>query len=118
VQIRDTIPFVLVICLGPLRDACLAVVSALRRGGRSMLLIVNGLNLADAALTAAAIRSGEGTEANPFVRWMGLPAKVLLVAFASVLIARYRPRLLVWPAVVLVGVLAWHISGLVLNGGL
>ena len=53
-------------------------------------------------LTAAFLRRGPGevTEANPFIRVVGLPAKVLLVAVLGWVLYRVRPRALVWPS--------WH----------
>jgi len=87
----------------------------LERVGESsatLLVGVNVLNIADALLTFLAGRAGVATEANPVVRLVGLPAKVLGVGAASVLIARWRPRLLLIPLVVLVGVLVYHLSGL------
>jgi hypothetical protein len=114
-QLRDTIPLALVVTVGSLRDMSVRLVGKLRDRTRRLLLAVNALNLLDAALTAVAIEKGSAQEANPMVRWMRLPAKIVVVAAASVLIARYRPRALIWPVLLLTGVLVWHISGLALH---
>jgi hypothetical protein len=80
----------------------------------SLLVIVNALNVVDAVCTYFATTSGEASEANPFVHAVGLPVKLVIVLAASVLLARWKPRALVWTAVVLAGVVAWHVSGIVL----
>lgn len=77
-----------------------------------MLLAVNVLNAADAVLTSVAVRSGKGAEANPVVDLIGLPAKIVLVGFASVWLSRTRPRLLILPILVLLAVTGYHLAGL------
>lgn len=81
-----------------------------------LVVLVNVLNLADAVATQLALSGGAAVEANPVVRAVGLPAKALGVAVASVLIARWRPRVLLVPIAVLTLVAAWHIGGLLTNG--
>ncbi|MCU1429711.1 MAG: hypothetical protein JWL83_3711 [Actinomycetia bacterium] len=78
----------------------------------ALLLTCNGLNVADAVLTASALRVHEAAEVNPVIRTIGLPAKIVLVGIASALLARWRPRLLVVPIVVLTGVFIWHLAGI------
>lgn len=90
----------------------------LQRGARKPLLLaaaVNLLNIVDALLTAAVVRAGGGTEANPVVRLLGLPAKVILVAAITWVIYRVRPSALAWPALALFCVLGYHIAGLLVN---
>jgi hypothetical protein len=79
------------------------------------LVAVNGLNLADALLTAFALHHAEAVETNPVIRAVGLPAKIVAVGLLSALVARRSPRALVWPALALLAVLAWHLGGLYLN---
>jgi hypothetical protein len=87
-----------------LRDAPLAAV-----------VLLNVLNVADAVLTWIAVRSHQAVEANPVVRLLGLPAKVLIVALISVFLYRLRPRAIVWGVAVMVAVIAWHVAGLYLT---
>ena len=84
---------------------------------RRILLVVsvNLLNVGDAVLTSLEVRHTGVVETNPVIGAIGLPAKVLVVATITLLLARRRPRALVWPALVLLGVLGWHIAGLYLN---
>ena len=77
----------------------------LRRSKVALLVILNSLNIADAFLTAFAIRSEQAVEANALIRVIGLPGKVLLVALASWLLVRIRPRALIWPTLGLAAVL-------------
>ncbi len=51
-------------------------------------------------------------EANPVVvDIIGLPGKVVLVAVASWLLYRLRPRALWWPTTALAVVFVWHLAG-------
>ena len=70
------------------------------------------LNVADAILTWAAIDTHQASEANPVVRMLGLPAKVMLVAAISLVLYRRRPRALAWTVLVFLGVIAWHVAGM------
>jgi hypothetical protein len=78
---------------------------------RRALLLLNTLNVVDAMFTALAVRTEGAVEANPFVRAIGLPAKVVLVGMLSLLVFRVRPRALAWLTLVLAGVLIWHLAG-------
>ena len=82
----------------------------------SLLVTVNLLNLADAVLTRFAVSAGAAVELNPVVRLIGLPAKLLLVGLLSWLLYRRRPATLLFPAAVLLVVLAYHVSGLIIDG--
>jgi hypothetical protein len=85
------------------------------RNRTSLLWTLNTLNIADAALSAVVVGSGIGAESNPLVRVVGLPVKVIAVAIAGSLIARVRPKALLWPVIVLAGVIAWHVTGIVVS---
>jgi hypothetical protein len=76
------------------------------------LVILNLLNLADSVLTELAVGAGQAEELNPLVRAAGWPVKIGVVGVASWLLYRYRPRVLVWPALALGAVLLWHLVGL------
>lgn len=82
----------------------------------AMLIGLNVLNLADAVFTRLAVSAGLATELNPLLNGStGLTVKVLVVAAASVLIYRVRPKLVIWPTLAFVGVTLWHLIGMVLN---
>jgi hypothetical protein len=81
----------------------------------SVLIVLNVLNAADAALTQFGVTTGAVAEVNPFVEIIGMPVKIVLVAGASVLIYRLRPKALVWPTLVLAAVVVWHLIGLIIN---
>ena len=81
-----------------------------------LLVAVNALNVADAALTQFAVRAGAAVELNPVVRFIGLPAKLVLVGLLSWFLYRRRPATLLIPAAVLLVVFAYHVSGLVIDG--
>jgi hypothetical protein len=81
----------------------------------STLVALNGLNVVDAVLTQMAVIGGVATELNPLVVGAGMIAKVLVVAAASLLIYRVKPKLLIWPALAFVGVTLWHLIGMVVN---
>lgn len=77
----------------------------------ALVVSVNILNMVDGLLSDVWLRSGDALEANPFVGVIGLPAKILLVAAASLGLYRLRPRALIWPTLALVGVLGYHLAG-------
>ncbi len=84
----------------------------------ALLVMVNALNVADAALTVLWIEMGIALEANPIVDAMGFPAKVVLVAVGSYAVYRLRPRWLIVPIVALALVCVYHLAGaaVVLSG--
>jgi hypothetical protein len=84
----------------------------------TLLIILNALNIADAILTYVAIRREGAAEANPLIDVIGLPGKIALVALATWLLARLRPRALIWPALGLAAVLAWHVAGYLVSSQL
>ena len=85
------------------------------RSPRSLLKMVLLLNLADVLLTWMLIRITGAVEANPIVRVIGLPAKLALVSLAALVVARVRPKALVWPVIVMLAVTVWHLGGLALS---
>lgn len=81
-----------------------------------LVIAVNLLNVVDAVMTTLAVRSGGAVEANPLVRFGGLPAKVILVGVLTWLLYRRRPASLVWPAAALLWVACYHVGGILVNG--
>ena len=79
-------PFVLVVGLGLAPGPAARTLERLRESPLSALILLNVLNVADAVLTWAAIDSKQASEANPVVRMLGLPAKVMLVAAISLIL--------------------------------
>jgi hypothetical protein len=77
-----------------------------------LLLAVNALNAADAILTDASVRYGLATELNPVASLLGIKGKLILVAVASYLLYRIRPRALVWPTLALAVVVVYIAIGL------
>jgi hypothetical protein len=71
------------------------------------LWVLNTLNVADAWLTTVALESGLAVEANPVVRAMGMPGKLVLVAAAGWLLYLLRPRAVLVPIGALSLVVAW-----------
>lgn len=86
--------------------------ATIERRPTGLLPAVNGLNITDATLTALAVRSGSAIEANPLVRWAGLPLKIMVVLIASTAVARRKPDALLVPCAILAAVLAYHLVGL------
>jgi hypothetical protein len=76
--------------------------------------LLNGLNLVDAALTMVVLRAGIALEANPFVRLIGLPGKLILVAVASAILVRLRPVALLIPIAGMLAAVGWTLTGLAL----
>jgi hypothetical protein len=72
-----------------------------------LLLAVNTLNAADAILTDVSVRYGLAMELNPVASVLGIKGKVTLVAVASYLLYRIRPRALVWPTLALAAVVLY-----------
>jgi uncharacterized protein DUF5658 len=81
-----------------------------------LVVAVNLLNVVDAMMTTLAVRSGGAVEANPLVRFGGLPAKIILVGVLTWLLYRRRPTSLVWPAAALLWVACYHVGGILVNG--
>jgi Domain of unknown function (DUF5658) len=107
--------FVGVTVLGLAPVPAARLLERLRQTPLSALVLLNLLNVTDAVLTWAAVDSQQATEANPVVRMLGLPAKVMLVAAISLVLYRRRPQALVWTVLIFLGVIAWHIAGIYLT---
>jgi presenilin-like A22 family membrane protease len=67
-------------------------------------------------MTFLAVRSGGAFEANPVVRFAGLPAKIALVGLLTWLLYRRKPPALVWPFAALLWVAGYHVVGILVNG--
>jgi hypothetical protein len=78
-----------------------------RRYPLFLLVAVNGLNAADAILIDLSIRWGIATELNPVASALGIGGKLVLVAVASFLLYRIRPRVLLWPTLALATVVGY-----------
>ena len=102
------------------RAAPTRALAALMGSPLALLVAVNALNVADAALTVLWIEMGIALEANPIVDAMGFPAKVVVVAVGSYAVYRLRPRWLIVPIVALALVCVYHLAGAaaVLSGAL
>ena len=66
-------------------------------------------------LTQFAVRAGAAVELNPVIRAIGLPAKVVLVGLLSWFLYRRRSAALAIPVAILLVVLAYHVSGLIID---
>jgi hypothetical protein len=110
-----TLPFVGVTVLGLAPGPAARALNRLRAAPLSALVLLNVLNVADAVLTWLAIDSHQASEANPVVRMLGLPAKVMLVAAISLVLYRSRPQALAWTVLIFLCVMAWHVAGIYLT---
>jgi hypothetical protein len=81
-----------------------------------LVIGVNVLNILDAVMTLLAVNSGGAYESNPFVRFAGLPVKVVLVGALTILLYRRKPSALVWPFAALLWVAGYHVAGIFVNG--
>jgi len=111
----SVLPFVAMCAVGVAYRPMARAFERLRDAPLAALVLLNVLNVADAVLTWIAVRSHQAVEANPVVRMLGLPAKILLVALIGLILYRVRPRAIVWGVAVLVAVIAWHVAGLYLT---
>ena len=111
----SALPFVAMTAVGVAYGPMSRAFERLRDAPLAAVILLNVLNVADAVLTWIAVRSHQAVEANPVVRLLGLPAKVLIVALIGVILYRVRPRAIVWGVAVLVAVIAWHVAGLYLT---
>jgi hypothetical protein len=111
----STLPFIGVVALGVAPGPLGGTLERLRSSPLSALVLVNVLNVADAVLTWMALDSHQAAEANPVVRMLGLPAKVMLVAAITLVLYRRRPRALAWTVLLFAAVMAWHVAGIYLT---
>jgi hypothetical protein len=110
-EVASSLPFLALPVFAAMWEPLARGLHALADKPRRALLVLNVLNVVDAVFTAFAVRTEGAIEANPFVRAIGLPAKVVLVGVLSLLVFRVRPRALAWLTLVLAGVLMWHLAG-------
>jgi hypothetical protein len=112
----EGMPLAMIVLLASAHEPLGRLLARLEATPLILLIAVNVLNLADAVLTAVAVHAGDAVELNPLIRIVGLPAKLVLVGALSWTLYRRRSRALIWPAAALLAVLAYHVSGLVVNG--
>ena len=77
-------------------------------------LVLNVLNILDALLTWYVFRRGLAIEGDPVIGVIGLPGKIVLVAFAGWIVAHLSPRSLIIPIVALGLVALWTLTGVIL----
>jgi hypothetical protein len=78
-----------------------------------LVAAVNLLNILDVVLTYVSIGRVGASELNPVAQQVGVPAKLGVVAVASVVVARFRPRLLVVAVVAYLLLTVWQVAGLI-----
>ena len=110
-QVVQTLPLVALVGLFAAWQPAARGLERLSQSTVALILTLNILNVADALLTGAGLSTGETAELNPVIRFIGLPAKIIVVAIGSLILARLRPRALIWPVLVFAAVLGWHIAG-------
>lgn len=115
VDVLGLLPFLGVFVLGGLWRRGVLLARRIQESPAILVCSVNALNLLDAVLTRVVIRSGAAVEANPVLRTVGLPMKVAGVAILTWGVLRTRPRMLIWPLLVLVAVISWHLNGMYLT---
>lgn len=111
-----TWPIVVIGLIASGRQPLALVLRQLQERPLRLVVAVNLLDVVDAVMTTLAVRSGGAVEANPLVRFGGLPLKVVLVGVLTWLLYRRRPASLVWPAAALLWVACYHVSGIFVNG--
>jgi hypothetical protein len=114
-DVHDALPFVAVVVAGALWRPIASVVEGERTRSWVLVVALNALNIADVLFTKAALHSGQAVEANPFAAWIGPGVKLVGVGLASALLARFRPRALIWLVLIFGALIAWHLSGLILD---
>ena len=110
-SLGSTLQFVAVPPMAAAWKPLSSVLQRLQKRPPAALLAVNALNVADALFTQYGLHAEGAVEANPLVRAIGLPAKILLDGVLSVLLFRVRPKVLVWVVLTFCGVIAWHVTG-------
>jgi len=121
--LRDALPWLAaetwpVVAAGLIASAWQPLAAAirwLRARPVRLLIAVNALNLADAVMTQLAVTSGGALESNPVIRMVGLPAKILVVGALTGLLYRRKSTALIWPFVVLLWVIGYHVAGMFVN---
>ena len=113
---KAVLPFIGIVFLGTLREPTARWLLRLDRRPLEGFVVFQALNVTDAVLTGLGLARGSVLEANPVARFIGMPAKIIIGGAAGWLLYRYKPRALILPVVALLGVLAYHLGGLVVNG--
>ena len=113
--VQPAVPLMIVALLAGSWQPVAAILRRGRARPRALFVAANLLNVADAGLTAIAVHAGEAKEINPLVTWMGLPAKLVLVAGFTWFLYRRQASALVWPVAAMLLVLGYHLSGIVVN---
>jgi hypothetical protein len=111
----QAVPMTVMVLLASAWQPLAWVLRRLAKRPLGLVVAVNALNVVDAIMTALAVRSGDALEANPVVRFGGLPAKVAMVGLLTWLLYRRRPDALLWPAAALVLVFGYHLGGILVN---
>jgi hypothetical protein len=114
-EMHATLPFVAVVAAGTLWHPIAALLDRELTQSWALVVALNLLNVADLVLTRIALHSGQAVEANPFAAWIGPGVKLIGVGIASTLVARFRPRALIWLVMAFAAVIVWHLSGAVLD---
>ncbi len=108
-------PWVVITVIGLVPEPLAWLLDRARDRPLTLVIAINVLNVADAVLSSVEVDHLGAVESNPLIGAIGLPAKIALVAALTLALARWRPRALVWPALAMLCVLAWHVAGLALN---
>jgi hypothetical protein len=109
-------PYLLAVAAGLCWAPLVRLLGHLQRSpGLVLSVAVNLLNVADAVLTVHAVRHVGAVEANSIVKIIGLPAKIVIVGVATVILDRTHKRALIWPALGLAAVVSWHIGGILVG---
>jgi hypothetical protein len=114
-EVHAALPFVGVVAAGLLWRPIASFTDRELTRPWLLVLALNVLNVADLVFTRIALHSGQAVEANPFAAWIGPGVKLVGVGIASILVARFRPRALIWLVMVFAAVIVWHLSGVVLD---
>jgi hypothetical protein len=114
-ELHNALPFLAVVAAGALWHPIASVLNGERTQPWVLVTALNVLNVLDVVFTSIALHSGQAVEANPLAAWIGPGVKLVGVAIASTLVARFRPRALIWLVVEFAAVIVWHISGAVLD---
>jgi hypothetical protein len=111
----QTSPFAVAAAVASAWKPLAGAIRRLQASPVAVMVSVNVLNVADAILTAAALRHGNAVELNPIVRYAGLPLKIVFVGVLSAIVYRRKPAALVWPTIALAWVILYHVSGLLVD---
>jgi hypothetical protein len=114
-ELHNALPFLAAVAAGALWHPIASVIDGERAQPWVLVVVLNLLNITDLVLTRIALHSGQAVEANPFAAWIGPGVKLVGVGIASALVARCRPRAVIWLVIAFAAVIVWHLSGVVLD---